>query len=1191
MAAVVGTSCIPPPVSTGNPTAGTAADAGPEGGGGPSTPSAAAVNGGGDCNGFNVKQQPPSAAANGVGTAGRGAEVLRREAGSSIASAAAAAASSGKTASRSGDSEDGGDVADACATQTSAAVMPADGGGDTRSGGKTGGDDDETTTARSSSSTTTMAPPPPESTPTALGRTLVSLQLKKEELLPPPVLPPSACTTPAESPRNPDLVMDAFRSPSASPWPAGGGGGGGGGGGVGFRGRQGGASAAAVAAGARSGGGDRKSAWRPRTGSGGGGGGGSVDAFCVSPISPRVSPRALMSSPVGIDGPARDGSFSLSSSPSSQRGAFAGSGRLEGSDWWKGLDLSPDRCGLPRWRESRKPLAVASSLPSDIGTEKDGGGKTAVGMTAGAAATGLHDGGDGVRGLVSPTSSSSARMSRSYMTLLAAAAAEETTKGRRQQGGGVPGRGAAEVSATEQAFQPLTVEGRLRQLEAENLRLRFRVADLEGQVSVMEDELDRRGVARPMIADANSSSNTESCRTGNAGTAVVASAGDNSNASPCRVKVEATGAAKTVKAAAAATAAAATSPKSRGVEGQGGGEAGAGMVNDGPLLSPRGRGYLARLVLEVCSEIEDSKKAATEAKAKGGASTNTVSTRGEGITSRPRSIPHSERLCKVLPKVMETAIRGVKDLDEQVFEQMMRTASERSSGMSMSMSSLSSPAHGGSLPLGTPARRLSSCVVARDGGGEFFAQSPAPGRPASFFRLMGEPKTPARGDGSALRRTSSGSSGSIKVVRTASPWDATPMKKILTGGKQGKKAAAAAAATPHRNARETPLKTPRSGGAGGFFGAGDWLAAAFTPRGALAPDPESPRAPASEVPKQQQQQQPPEEEVEKDEGIAPLAPAQPISSFRPPPEADALSFEGSTEEVLRYTIVAKSYLIRSKSKKHGESREASPIKSLFSPGGTERRVEEGGEEDVRHLTQELLDLKSRYMASTQHWLKTDIVNDEELRMIRAQVFEAIQRKRSELHTEAAAVLRAESVLEESLRLQHSGGSNSKSSRGCGDGDSGAGGWGSSAGGGGGGLSSGNASTSGKDENKAAADAAAAAVALREEEEANRTIAMLEGTAEFLKFSRLLLLLSEAISVSNSVTSTNEAAAAATDGATSNRRNAGGGGGGGSQSTAEEDLALTKSKMPPPPPVAPGAAGAPEILTAVARARGSGRKRR
>lgn len=47
------------------------------------------------------------------------------------------------------------------------------------------------------------------------------------------------------------------------------------------------------------------------------------------------------------------------------------------------------------------------------------------------------------------------------------------------------------------------------------------------------------------------------------------------------------------------------------------------------------------------------------------------------------------------------------------------------------------------------------------------------------------------------------------------------------------------------------------------------------------------------------------------------------------------------------------------------------------------------------------------MAATQHWLKTDMVHDEELRMIRAQVFEAIQRKRSELHRDAAAVLRAE----------------------------------------------------------------------------------------------------------------------------------------------------------------------------------------
>lgn len=60
----------------------------------------------------------------------------------------------------------------------------------------------------------------------------------------------------------------------------------------------------------------------------------------------------------------------------------------------------------------------------------------------------------------------------------------------------------------------------------------------------------------------------------------------------------------------------------------------------------------------------------------------------------------------------------------QVFEQMMQTASERM------------PAPPPPPPPGTPARRLSSCVVARDGGAEFFAQSPAPGRPASFFRCV-----------------------------------------------------------------------------------------------------------------------------------------------------------------------------------------------------------------------------------------------------------------------------------------------------------------------------------------------------------------------------------------------------------------------------------------------------------------------
>ena len=84
----------------------------------------------------------------------------------------------------------------------------------------------------------------------------------------------------------------------------------------------------------------------------------------------------------------------------------------------------------------------------------------------------------------------------------------------------------------------------------------------------------------------------------------------------------------------------------------------------------------------------------------------------------------------------------------QVFEQMMRQASERPAmpaSMALcspsSSSTLGSPSsngyghgHGFVMPFGTPARRLSSCVVARDGGGEFFAQSPAPGRPASFFR-------------------------------------------------------------------------------------------------------------------------------------------------------------------------------------------------------------------------------------------------------------------------------------------------------------------------------------------------------------------------------------------------------------------------------------------------------------------------
>ncbi|CAM9680452.1 unnamed protein product, partial [Hapterophycus canaliculatus] len=295
------------------------------------------------------------------------------------------------------------------------------------------------------------------------------------------------------------------------------------------------------------------------------------------------------------------------------------------------------------------------------------------------------------------------------------------------------------------------------------------------------------------------------------------------------------------------------------------------------------------------------------------------------------------------------------------------------------------------------------------------------------------------------------------------------------------------------------------------------------------------------------------------DGIAPLPPQPRASS-----ESDALSFEGSTEEVLRYTIVAKSYLIRSKSKRKVGSGEehaaaATPMKSVFSPKGTERKVEDGGEDDLRHLTKELLDLKTRYMAATQHWLKTDIVNDEELRMIRAQVFEAIQRKRSELHNEAAAVLRAERF-KESRRLKSSSSSSSSISivgsgfsntGGDGDGDSGAGGRGR-----------GDADIDG-DGTKAAVSAAVAAAAAaerEEEEEANRTIKILMGTAEFLKFSRLLLLLSEAVSVSASVSATSRAEAAEQAAATSNSR-----GNIDEPTGGESGSGSLVSKTPPSPP--------------------------
>lgn len=96
-----------------------------------------------------------------------------------------------------------------------------------------------------------------------------------------------------------------------------------------------------------------------------------------------------------------------------------------------------------------------------------------------------------------------ARLSRSYVTLLTAAAEEARAltpndiarrdgsgvSGGDQGGGGGGGRG--EVLLGDSRDVSLTLEGlarageeRMRRLEAENLRLRFRVADLEGQVCV-----------------------------------------------------------------------------------------------------------------------------------------------------------------------------------------------------------------------------------------------------------------------------------------------------------------------------------------------------------------------------------------------------------------------------------------------------------------------------------------------------------------------------------------------------------------------------------------------------------------------------------------------------------------------------------------------------------------------------------
>lgn len=77
-----------------------------------------------------------------------------------------------------------------------------------------------------------------------------------------------------------------------------------------------------------------------------------------------------------------------------------------------------------------------------------------------------------------------------------------------------------------------------------------------------------------------------------------------------------------------------------------------------------------------------------------------------------------------------------------------------------------------------------------------------------------------------------------QVVRAASAWDFTPAKVAFSDPRHPERAAEQREpATPGAGKGLGAKKTPRAGGTGGFFGAGDWLAAAFTPRGPLAPDP------------------------------------------------------------------------------------------------------------------------------------------------------------------------------------------------------------------------------------------------------------------------------------------------------------------------------------------------------------------
>lgn len=123
------------------------------------------------------------------------------------------------------------------------------------------------------------------------------------------------------------------------------------------------------------------------------------------------------------------------------------------------------------------------------------------------------------------------------------------------------------------------------------------------KVSVMEDELDRRGVPRPMpTASDNTSHTNSSSNTDEAANTTPAAASTSTSTNTDELS----------RLIASSSGDVTTPVKSKRGGGGDGDEAGAGTragtESEGPLLSPRGRGYLARLVLEVCSELEASKK-------------------------------------------------------------------------------------------------------------------------------------------------------------------------------------------------------------------------------------------------------------------------------------------------------------------------------------------------------------------------------------------------------------------------------------------------------------------------------------------------------------------------------------------------------------------------------------------------------